>query len=312
MNKFLSTRVASAVAAAALVIGVANAADRVVICEEFTATWCGPCIIFGEALLDLERDRPEELIVVQVHGQDIYALSPFFDNRFTLYNGDAFPTGIFDGRRRMEGHLGSVPATYTGLESHLNTRLATPTDVDVVQWATQVDADSWNINAQFTLEADAPAPVTMKLLTMQTRKLFPTGSHYDHCLRSVSGNPTITLQPGGTHTETWVANLVAADASNIDKISFVTLAQKTGTNMTGGAAEIYNARRIQYPYPSQPPISAAPGDTDQDGDIDLVDLATLLANFGATAGRSWGQGDFDGNGAVNLTDLASLLSNFGL
>lgn len=59
-------------------------------------------------------------------------------------------------------------------------------------------------------------------------------------------------------------------------------------------------------------ISDCPdGDLNDDGDIDLSDLAILLANFGTASGASWPTGDLDGDGAVSLQDLAILLANFG-
>jgi len=48
-------------------------------------------------------------------------------------------------------------------------------------------------------------------------------------------------------------------------------------------------------------------DVDGDGDVDLSDLATVLANFGAATST----GDTNGDGNVNLTDLANILSLFG-
>ena len=50
-----------------------------------------------------------------------------------------------------------------------------------------------------------------------------------------------------------------------------------------------------------------PADLDNDGDVDLVDLATLLSAFGTTAATA----DLDCNGSVGLTDLTILLANFG-
>ena len=60
-------------------------------------------------------------------------------------------------------------------------------------------------------------------------------------------------------------------------------------------------------YEAQP--TPCPGDVDGDRDVDLTDLAILLANFDATdATRE--MGDLDGDGLVSLTDLALLLSLF--
>ena len=55
-------------------------------------------------------------------------------------------------------------------------------------------------------------------------------------------------------------------------------------------------------------ISCA-GDADLDGDVDLSDLATLLAHFGAAGDVV--DGDCNEDGSVDLGDLAQLLANFG-
>jgi len=54
-----------------------------------------------------------------------------------------------------------------------------------------------------------------------------------------------------------------------------------------------------------------PGDVNDDGVIDLADLATILINFGMTGGGTWSQGDLNGDANVDLVDLATLLTNFG-
>jgi hypothetical protein len=54
-----------------------------------------------------------------------------------------------------------------------------------------------------------------------------------------------------------------------------------------------------------------PGDLDFDGDVDLTDLAQLLAHYGMTEGATYEDGDLDGDGDVDLSDLAALLANYG-
>jgi hypothetical protein len=54
-----------------------------------------------------------------------------------------------------------------------------------------------------------------------------------------------------------------------------------------------------------------PGDLDGDRDVDLTDLARLLADYGTTGGATYEDGDLDGDGDVDLSDLAALLSVYG-
>ena len=59
------------------------------------------------------------------------------------------------------------------------------------------------------------------------------------------------------------------------------------------------------------PVTKVPGDTDGDGDVDLLDLDALGANFGTLSGATCAEGDFDGDGDVDLLDLDILGANFG-
>jgi hypothetical protein len=54
-----------------------------------------------------------------------------------------------------------------------------------------------------------------------------------------------------------------------------------------------------------------PGDVNGDAVVDLTDLATLLAHFGAASGATPADGNLDGDGDVDLADLTQLLSHFG-
>jgi hypothetical protein len=53
------------------------------------------------------------------------------------------------------------------------------------------------------------------------------------------------------------------------------------------------------------------GDADLDGDVDLNDLASLAAAYGANQGAPWTKGNFDADMDVDLSDLAALAGNYG-
>ncbi|GMU83235.1 MAG: hypothetical protein AMXMBFR47_31060 [Planctomycetota bacterium] len=58
-----------------------------------------------------------------------------------------------------------------------------------------------------------------------------------------------------------------------------------------------------------PAPPSTPGDLDGDGDVDLTDLATLLADFGCSSAPC--TGDLNGDGVTDIADLSLLLANFG-
>lgn len=67
------------------------------------------------------------------------------------------------------------------------------------------------------------------------------------------------------------------------------------------------------PYDAYVTVFGIPGDVDDDGDVDLTDLAALLAAYGSCTGAPQydPDADLDSDGCVNLPDLALLLSNYG-
>ena len=53
------------------------------------------------------------------------------------------------------------------------------------------------------------------------------------------------------------------------------------------------------------------GDFDDDGDVDLSDLAQFLGSYGLTGSVPYANGDLDGDGDADLADLAALLAVYG-
>jgi len=53
------------------------------------------------------------------------------------------------------------------------------------------------------------------------------------------------------------------------------------------------------------------GDFNGDGAVDIFDLNTLLANYGASGTHTYSQGDANYDQTVNIFDLNALLGNYG-
>jgi len=54
--------------------------------------------------------------------------------------------------------------------------------------------------------------------------------------------------------------------------------------------------------PDKPYQAPIPGDTDKDGDVDMVDRVKVIGNFPTSSGATWEDGDFDGDGDVDYSD----------
>lgn len=59
-------------------------------------------------------------------------------------------------------------------------------------------------------------------------------------------------------------------------------------------------------------VSPCPGNFNNDGAVDLIDLAALLANYGMTSGATYQDGDLNADRRVNLADLAIFLGAYGM
>jgi hypothetical protein len=86
----------------------------------------------------------------------------------------------------------------------------------------------------------------------------------------------------------------------------------TSTTPGGGSAPEWNQIFHDPCNTNTYPLAGSiVGDLDGDGDVDLSDLAQLLANYGTSEGATYEDGDLDGDGDVDLSDLAELLAHYG-
>lgn len=127
------------------------------------------------------------------------------------------------------------------------------------------------------------------------------------------------LNAGALHLFAWDgagwalrARLVAPDAGNFDSLggaaglgrdfAIVGAALHDGAGADSGAAYVFDV--ICW--------TSCPEDLDGNGRIGVGDLSTLLTNFGRTRGATPKQGDVNQDGVIDLSDLALLLVVYGL
>ena len=72
------------------------AANRVVVLEIATGTWCGSCPYAARAAEDLGAEHPGEVLIVEYHNADDFVNS-YANSRLGFYGVQYLPTGIFDG-----------------------------------------------------------------------------------------------------------------------------------------------------------------------------------------------------------------------
>jgi hypothetical protein len=140
-------------------------------------------------------------------------------------------------------------------------------------------------------------------------------------------NATLTWGAGNLSSDPQFVDLVAGDyrlqpcssAVNSGDPVYAPVAGETsadggprifGDRVDMGAYELVYADANDNGVPDECE-TPCPGDTNADGRVDLVDLATLLTHFGTPSGATLADGDLDADGDVDLVDLATLLVHFG-
>ncbi len=110
---------------------VVNAADRVVLLEDFTNCGCGPCWSFEPTLNAFISNHPGDLAVVRPHvswpspSDPIYLANPAEQNyRKSIYGVNSVPWIQFGGTIKASNSAG-------GLISAFNSRMAVPCHLDI-------------------------------------------------------------------------------------------------------------------------------------------------------------------------------------
>jgi hypothetical protein len=252
--------------------------------------------------------------------------------RANWYNVGGVPTVWFDGVSEEVGAAGSDPLQYSWYLGVYNTRKDVRTDVTIDLSATQVDPNTFDIDAEVGLEAGAPVSRDLAVHIVQVLDYYPssTDDRYRNCARKNNTVTNITLDPNESTTVSWTCQLgpeSLADPNNVRIISFV---RDQGSP---SPKQIWQSAVLDWPLVAEG--CANPGssgnyceadvypnngdgswDYADDGDciVNSSDLGQLLANYGTTSGMTREDGDIyptgGGDGQVNSSDLGELLAQY--
>ena len=283
----------------------ANAADRVVLAEEFTATWCSNCPYAGEAMGMLMDENPNDLAVIQVHRYDSYSTT-FGDSRMLFYSVSGVPDAWFDGVDRHTGAT-SVPEVYQIYSDFIQARQQVASPLYAWVGAVETAANTYEVSFKVTHDADlGTAPVDARLYIALVRDHYPSGAHYRNCVINGSTAVDVTLQAGESYT--MVDTFTFSAAWPLANMKFIAWAQP---QVGGGPAEAYQAAILNPPFRPLPEL----GDGNYDGHVDVDDyllFQACLAGPGnpAPSFECLLQFDFDGDDAIGMSDFADFQAAF--
>jgi hypothetical protein len=124
---------------------------------------------------------------------------------------------------------------------------------------------------------------------------------------TIPGFPPNTPNIPIEYWDTYTGTVATTDTVSTDASGNITL---TINNLsTDMAVKIGDYSDID-PTPL-PTITSTPGDTDADGDVDLVDYQNLLGEFDTTNCSGSCMADFDGDGSVTIFDHSLLVTHYG-
>ena len=230
------------IASAALASAHAHAADRVVLAENFTATWCGYCPSVSSGLLQVINENPESIIGFQVHGSDSYTC-PWGNGRLAFYNVSGFPTIYFDGWWSQVGSYGSVNANANNMTNGLNACLSRETDVTVASSGEEISNTQYEVTWEVGVEAGGTEK-TVEFYSVQALDSWPSGgNHYFNCVIQHQPEQILTLIPGETQQIVHTYTLSGTSLQTKEDVRYISWVQDVANN---GPAQVHNAELHEH------------------------------------------------------------------
>lgn len=270
----------------------ARAAERTVLCEEFSDILCHGCSYAGPALGRLLDVYPDSFAFVQYHPFDEYA-TPWGSQRWSFYGGMYTPTTVFDGTDKLEGSLNDVDQQYTLFRAnHFLPDREVPTDVTLTLGGTDLGGQSYRISAEVGIEPGGVGK-TLRVCMVHVLDHWPDDPSYSrNTFREAATPIDVTLTAGQTEV---VTNDFTFDATSWARQADIKIVVWVQDAVDQPPAAVYQAATRLWP------LISLPGDGDGDGYADAVDNCPTRFNPG--------QEDSDGDGVGDLCDNCGVTFN---
>jgi len=212
--------------------------QKVVVAEDFTATWCQYCPGAARGLDQLDDEQDSRLVVIAYHasGDPFYLID--YSTRSSLYGVSGIPTVVFDGVQQVVGgtYGGTMYGEYLPI---FNARKAVANPIDI--FLTNEVNDT--VKAQIVNTSGQTVSGKLHFVLIQRHIAYPwqSMSELDYVNRGMLPNASgvdVSIAPGQTHEAT--RSFTINPSWNRDNCRMVVFVQ-------GSSRQIYQGAEISLP-----------------------------------------------------------------
>ncbi|MEW6249824.1 MAG: thioredoxin domain-containing protein [Planctomycetota bacterium] len=295
----------------------AGAAERIVLWEDFTATWCGPCHTLAVTMEQFWNAYPTTNVMIQQHinSSDIY-YTQWGHNRFLSYGNSQYIPDVW-----IDGSIQQVGTTsYQTLLDYYNARRAAPTDITVLLGARQLDPNNpglYEVTCRLSMDANGTAK-DVRVAMVRALDHYPpgwtdtrwclVGGGNNYCGPADQYEYTVTnLQPGQTVDVKRNFQWDSFSLGRPQDMRLIAWAQAPVSQTPWYYSRpVYNSKMISYPFSAL----TNPGDLNCDGAVDFDDINPFVLALSDPAGYNQAypncnimNGDCNGDGVFNFDDI---------